>query len=152
MTKVKTCCFIQDKNVDINNKTAKRKATWVFPIFRTDKPSFFLRFNEESESRLSLCCFVIYFYIFVLNKTAGFGFRHLYKNYLFLPAFRIWRQVKTLKLESHRLTIWNRSIVDAAHAGCIEAIWVGRTFQCIVHYWPTWNWNVSDGFQDPLFF
>ena len=24
----KSCCFIQDKNVDINNKTAKRKATW----------------------------------------------------------------------------------------------------------------------------
>ena len=53
MTTAKSCCFIQDKNIEINNKTAKRKATWVFPIFRTDKPSFFLRFNEESESRLS---------------------------------------------------------------------------------------------------
>ena len=161
----------------LNNKTAKRKATWVFQIFWTDKPFFFRRFNEESESRLfdsllnllkkdglsvrnigktqvalSLCCFVIHFYIFVLDKTAGFGCRRLYKNYLFLPAFWIWRQVKTLKLESHRLTIRNRSIVDATHAGCIEAIWVCRTFQCIVHYWPTWNWNVSDGFQDPLFF
>ena len=172
MTTAKSCCFIQDKNIEINNKTAKRKATWVFPMFRTDKPSFFRRFNAESESRLSdsslnpleeerlvcpkylknssrfsLCCFVIYFYIFVLDKTAGFGCRHLYKNYLFLPAFWIWRQVKTWKLESHRLTIRNRSIVNAAHAGSIEAIWVRRTFQCIVHYWPTWNWNVSDGFN-----
>ena len=30
----KSCCFIQDKNIDINNKTAKRKATWGFLIFR----------------------------------------------------------------------------------------------------------------------
>ena len=39
ITATKFWCFIQDKNVDINNKTAKRKATWSFPIFRTDKPS-----------------------------------------------------------------------------------------------------------------
>ena len=30
----KSCCFTQDKNIDINNKTAKRKATWGFLIFR----------------------------------------------------------------------------------------------------------------------
>ena len=51
MTTAKSCCFIQDKNIDINNKTAKTKATWGFPIFRTDEPSFFKGFNEESESR-----------------------------------------------------------------------------------------------------
>ena len=28
------------KELDINNKTEKRKVTWGFPIFRTDKPSF----------------------------------------------------------------------------------------------------------------
>ena len=33
-----------------NNKTAKIKATWSFPIFRLDKPSFFRGFDEESES------------------------------------------------------------------------------------------------------
>ena len=53
MTTAKSCCSIQDKNIDINKKTAKRKATWVFPIFRTDKPSSSRGFNEESESRLS---------------------------------------------------------------------------------------------------
>ena len=37
--------------IGINNKTAKRKATWGFPIFRADKPSFFRGFNEESVSR-----------------------------------------------------------------------------------------------------
>ena len=31
---------------DINNKTAKRKATLGFPIFRTDKPSFFRGFKD----------------------------------------------------------------------------------------------------------
>ena len=29
MTTAKSCCFIQDKNIDMNNKTAKRKATWL---------------------------------------------------------------------------------------------------------------------------
>ena len=42
MTTAKSCCFIQDK--DIYKKTAKRKATWGFPIFWTDKPSFFNAF------------------------------------------------------------------------------------------------------------
>ena len=139
-------------------QNSKEKSDLHFPAIegRTSRPSSGdlvknrkVDFRENS-SRFSLCCFVIYVYIFVLDKTAGFGCRHLYKKYLFLPAFWIWRQVKTLKLESHRLTIRNRSIVDAVHAGCIEAIRVCRTFQCIVHYWPTWNWNVSDGFQDPL--
>ena len=37
--------------IDINNKTAKRKTTWVFPTFQTDKPSFFSWFNEQSELR-----------------------------------------------------------------------------------------------------
>ena len=55
MTTAKSCCFIQDKNIDINNKTAKRKVTGVLPIFRTDKPSFLRGFNEEPESRLSDC-------------------------------------------------------------------------------------------------
>ena len=42
MTTAKSCCFIQDKDIDINKKkTAKRRATWGFPIFWTDKPSFF---------------------------------------------------------------------------------------------------------------
>ena len=48
MTTAKSCCFIQDKNMDKNNETAKGKATWIFP----DKPSFFRGFSEESESRL----------------------------------------------------------------------------------------------------
>ena len=39
MTTARSCCFIEDKNVDINNKTAKRKATWSFPIFPKNKPS-----------------------------------------------------------------------------------------------------------------
>ena len=43
MTTAKFCYFIQDKNID--NKTTKRKATWGFPIFRTDKPSFFRGLN-----------------------------------------------------------------------------------------------------------
>ena len=51
MRTAKSCCFFQDKNIEINNKTAKIKATWGFPIFHTDKPSFFREFNEESESR-----------------------------------------------------------------------------------------------------
>ena len=34
MMTAKSCCFIQDKSIDINNKTAKRKATWGFLIFR----------------------------------------------------------------------------------------------------------------------
>ena len=42
---------VREKNIYINNKTAKRKATWGFPIFRTDNSSFFRGFNEESESR-----------------------------------------------------------------------------------------------------
>ena len=33
MMTAKSCCFIQDKNTGINNKTAKRKATWGFPLF-----------------------------------------------------------------------------------------------------------------------
>ena len=48
MTTAKSCCFIQDKNIDINDKTAKRKATSVFPIFRTDEPSFFGGFNYNN--------------------------------------------------------------------------------------------------------
>ena len=52
MTTAKSCCFIQDRNIDINNKTAKRKATGIFPIFWTNKPSFSRGFNEESENRL----------------------------------------------------------------------------------------------------
>ena len=40
ITTAKSCCFIQDKNIDISNKTTKRKATWGFPIFlRTNHPS-----------------------------------------------------------------------------------------------------------------
>ena len=40
MTTAKSCCFIQDKNIDISDKTTKRKATWGFPIFlRTSHPS-----------------------------------------------------------------------------------------------------------------
>ena len=42
---------------------------------------------RENSSRLSLCCFVIYVYIFILDKTAGFSCFHFYKKYLFLPAF-----------------------------------------------------------------
>ena len=37
--------------IDMNNKTAKRKVTWVFPTFQTDKSSFFSWFNEQSERR-----------------------------------------------------------------------------------------------------
>ena len=33
MTTAKSWCFIQDKNIDINNKTAKRKATWATFLF-----------------------------------------------------------------------------------------------------------------------
>lgn len=44
MTTAKPCSFIQDKNIDINNKTAKRKVTWGF--------------------RFLLCCFIIYVYVF----------------------------------------------------------------------------------------
>ena len=40
----------------------------------------------------------------------------------FLPALRIKREVKFLELESQRLTIWNRKIVNAAHVASIEAI------------------------------
>ena len=40
-----------DNHKHKNNKTAKIKATWSFPIFRLDKPSFFRGFDEESESR-----------------------------------------------------------------------------------------------------
>ena len=32
--------------------------------------------DRENSSRFSLCCFVIYVYIFVWDKTAGFGYRH----------------------------------------------------------------------------
>ena len=32
MTTAKSCCFIQDKNIDKHYKTAKRKATWCFLI------------------------------------------------------------------------------------------------------------------------
>ena len=49
-TTAKSCCFTQDKNININDKTAKTKAICGFPILRTDKPSFFRGFNEESES------------------------------------------------------------------------------------------------------
>ena len=38
------------KILNINDKTAKTKAICGFPILRTDKPSFFRGFNEESES------------------------------------------------------------------------------------------------------
>ena len=31
---------------------------------------------RETSSRFSFCRFVIYVYIFVLDKTAGFGCRH----------------------------------------------------------------------------
>lgn len=30
------CCFIHDKNINIDNKTAEIKATWGFQIFQTD--------------------------------------------------------------------------------------------------------------------
>ena len=64
MATAKSGCFIQDKNIDINNKTAKRKATWIFPIFQTDKPSFFRGFREESESQpFSL----VFCYLGILN-------------------------------------------------------------------------------------
>ena len=49
--------ILRQKTGDINNKTAKRKAMWGFPIFRTDKPSFFRGFNEESESRYKILQF-----------------------------------------------------------------------------------------------
>ena len=63
--------------------------------------------------------------------------------HIYLPASWIWLQLKNLKLESHHPTIWNRNVVNAVHTDCIDAIWVCRTFQPFVHYWPTWNWNVK---------
>ena len=72
--------------------------------------------------------------------------------YIFLPASWIWLQVKNLismKLESHHLTIWNRNVVNAVHPVSIDATWVCRTFQRIVHYWPTWNWNVKRWISKP---
>ena len=39
-----------DNHKHKNNKTAKIKATWSFPICRLDKPSFFRGFDEECES------------------------------------------------------------------------------------------------------
>ena len=69
--------------------------------------------------------------------------------YIFLPVSWIWLRVKNLKLESHHLTIWNRNVVNAVHPVSIDAIWVCRTFQRIVHYWPTWNWNVKRWISRP---
>ena len=37
--------------------------------------------NRETSSRFFLCCFVIYVYIFVLNKTTGLAVVILYKQY-----------------------------------------------------------------------
>ena len=35
---------------------------------------------QETSSCFSLCCFVIYVYIFVLGKTAGFVCHHFFKK------------------------------------------------------------------------
>ena len=51
MTTAKSHCSIQDKNIDINKKRAKRKATWGFPIFWTDNSSFFKTFFFKSPER-----------------------------------------------------------------------------------------------------
>lgn len=52
MTTAKSFGFIQDKNIAINNKTVRRKATSGLPIILADKTSFFRRFNEEYILRL----------------------------------------------------------------------------------------------------
>ena len=49
--------ILRQKTGDLNNKKAKRKAMWRFPIFRTDKPSFLRGINEESESRYKVLQF-----------------------------------------------------------------------------------------------
>ena len=76
MTRAKSCCFIQDKDI-YKKKKAKRRATWGFPIFWTDKPSFFKVFfikclkplkkwwlappkYRETSSRFSLSYFSTY--------------------------------------------------------------------------------------------
>ena len=38
-------------NISINDKTAKTQNDLRFPLFRTDKPSFFRGLNEEPQSR-----------------------------------------------------------------------------------------------------
>ena len=48
MTTSKSCYFIQIKFN--NNETANKKATWDFPIFRTEKPSFFRAFSENKKT------------------------------------------------------------------------------------------------------
>ena len=45
----KSCYFIQ-KNFSSNNNTANTKATWNFPIFGTEKPSFFRAFSEKKKA------------------------------------------------------------------------------------------------------
>ena len=66
-----------DNHKHKNNKTAKIKAIWSFPMFRLDKPSFFRGFDEESESRYhsnskGLICLRP---IFRLKKLAFLGAR-----------------------------------------------------------------------------
>ena len=105
MTTAKSCCFIQDKNIEINNKTAKRKATWIFPIFWTDKPSFFRGFSEESESRLfslvfcylgintSSLCFLNFNFEIAGQKLEGIQKHFQLASYKFSPIESHFHQV-----------------------------------------------------------
>ena len=45
---------------------------------------------RETSSRFSLGCFVINVYIFVLDKTAGFGWRHFILTARFLLQLRLF--------------------------------------------------------------
>ena len=45
---------------------------------------------RETSSRFSLCCFVINVYIFVSDKTAGFGWRHFILKARFLHQLRLF--------------------------------------------------------------
>ena len=53
MTTSKSCYYIQ-KKFNNNNNTANTKATWGFPIFRTEKPSFFRAFSEKKKTESHL--------------------------------------------------------------------------------------------------
>ena len=46
--------ILSKKKFNNNNNTANTKATWGFPIFRTEKPSFFRAFSEKKKTQSHL--------------------------------------------------------------------------------------------------
>ena len=135
----KSCCFIQDKNIDINNKTAERKATWGFLIFR------------KSCVRLTCTCDRMTCILIPANSHA-FGLKTSIWRWLTLvgqfltPDWKMW--VVAVLLDTISKNMLTQTHVTGERKPCVK--WINdNTFLAISDFWSETHWERAPVYRRP---